>query len=174
MYYDPDGKVPLPVITGIIGGIAGGVGNAIGQVISNGGFNCFNWKNVAVATGTGFVAGAAAPFVATSYLGVAALGGTANVVQYGATQSVNGQQVTASGAVLNAVTGVAGGVIAGPIARNGLPFSTSSRFFPPGHAQQLNNHVAIAANTGSGNLLRSAGAGVVSNTDPTGSGCGCS
>lgn len=173
MYYDPDGRIPLPVITGIIGGIAGGIGNAIGQVISNGGFNCFNWKNVAVATGTGFVAGAAAPFVATSYLGAVALGGTANVVQYGATQAVNGQQVTASGAALSAATGVAGGAIAGPIARNSLPFSTSSRFFPPGHAQQLNNQAAIAANTGNSNLLRNAGAGVVSNTDPTGGSCDC-
>ena len=172
-YYDPDGKIPLPVITGIIGGIAGGVGNVIGQVISNDGFNCFNWKNVAIATGAGFVAGAAAPFVATSYLGASALGGTANVVQYGATQAVNGQQLTVSGAALSAATGVAGGVIAGPISRNSLPFSTGSRFFPPGHAQQLNNQAAITANTGKSNLLRSAGAGVVSNAEPTGSGCDC-
>lgn len=86
---------------------------------------------------------------------------------------LNGQQVTASGAALSAATSVAGGVIAGPIARNDLPFSTSSSFFPPRHAQQLNNQTAIVANAGSSNLLRSAGAGDVSNTDPTGSGCGC-
>lgn len=53
------------------------------------------------------------------------------MVQYGAAQAVNVQQVTASGAALSAATGVAGGVIAGPVARSSsLPFSTSSRFFP--------------------------------------------
>ncbi len=173
MNIDPDGRIPLPIITGIIGGVAGGLGNTIGQVIGNGGFGCFSLKNVGVAVGAGFLAGAAAPFVATSYVGAAALGGVANVGQYGATQAVNGQVITGAGIALNAATGIAGGVIAGPIAKNILPFNTGSKFFPPGHARNLNEYADAAANTGINNLMRSGGSGVIANTDPTTVGCGC-
>src|SRR5208283_3007805 len=110
---DPSGEIALPLVTGAIGAVAGGTGNAISQVLQNGGFDNFSWTNVGIATGTGFVAGAAAPFVATSYVGAAVLGGTANVIQSVATNAANGKDIS-SGLYQSGAVGVIAGAIAGP------------------------------------------------------------
>jgi RHS repeat-associated protein len=166
-YIDPDGRIAfaLPVVTGFIGAVAGGITNTAGQVINNRGFDNFSVRDVGVATGVGALAGAAAPFVATSYLGAASLGAVANITQYGVTEAVNSRPLTPTGFTVSALTGLAGGLVAGPITRNGLPFSASSRYFPPGHARRLNVQAAIDANTGLSNILRNLFASFITNTD---------
>lgn len=124
---DPSGNIPLPLVTGAIGAAAGGVGSAAGQIISNGGFDNFNWTNVGVATGVGFVAGVAAPYTAVTWLGAAATGAASNVLQYGITQKINGDSITATGVAINGVTGLVGGTIGGPVNKAaGLAFSETS------------------------------------------------
>ena len=163
-FRDPDGKIPLPIITGIIGGIAGGAGNAISQIITNGGFDNFNVTNVLIATGTGAVAGALAPFAATSMAGTIGLGATANVTQYGITQYANNQNISTSGVLFSLGTGAIGGLIAGPISPgSGLRWDVNSPWLDPNLARSLNNEMAVRANTGLSNLLRSFFAGFVSN-----------
>jgi RHS repeat-associated protein len=175
---DPDGRIPLPLITGAIGAVAGFGGSVIGQLISNGGnFGCISWKNAAIAGGVGAVAGALAPFAATSYLGAAGLGALSNTAQYGITQYANGDQMTWQGAGWNAVTGAIGGLIGGPIsAPKGLLTDTSGAFIDKGLARALNQDAWASANTGTGNFLRNLGGSAAGNIDPPGSGgagCGC-
>lgn len=166
--------IPLPLVTGVVGGVTGAVGSIVGQVIGNGGFECFSWKNVGIAAGTGFAAGAAAPYVATTYLGAAALGGTANLAQYSATQVSNSQALTTSGAVASVASGIVGGVVAGPVTRGSvLPFNERSIHFPRGSARDLNNQTDIAANIATANVLRSTAAAVISNADSGVGACEC-
>ncbi|MDA2924150.1 hypothetical protein MYX65_05755, partial [Acidobacteria bacterium AH-259-L09] len=176
-FRDPDGRLPLPLITGTVGAVAGLLGNAIGQVVSNGGFGCFDVNEVLIAGGVGFAAGAAAPFVATSYVGAAALGALANLTQYGITQGINGQRLTAAGTALSIGTGAAGGAVAGPVTRyTGLRFAegAGSRL-NPAIARSLNQQRDAAVNTGLSNLIRNVSGGVAANLSPSAgeAQCGC-
>ncbi len=76
-YVDPEGNIPLPLITAGIGAIAGGVGDLAGQEINNfrqgKSLKNVDFKEVVVATGVGAAAGAAAPFVAVTWTGAAIL-----------------------------------------------------------------------------------------------------
>jgi hypothetical protein len=95
---DPSGEF-VPLVTAAIGAAAGFGGSLVGQLISNGGnFQCLSWKNAFIAGGVGAVAGAAAPFVATSWRGAAALGSGANTAQYELIQFANGQSTNAADA----------------------------------------------------------------------------
>jgi hypothetical protein len=58
------------------------------QLNKAGDISCVNWKNVGVATLTGFAAGFVAPFVAVSLPSAIGLGAVANVANYAATQVV--------------------------------------------------------------------------------------
>lgn len=173
-FTDPDGNIPLPVITGAIGAAAGFFGNIAAQLAQNGGsWKCINWKNVGIATGVGAVSGALAPFVATTGLGAMVLGAGSNVGQYGLTQMANGDPVSWTGAVWNAGTGALGGALGGPISRGaGIPFSTNSPWLNPQIARALNQQAAAAANTGVGNFARNVGGSFTGNIDPPGSGAG--
>jgi hypothetical protein len=125
-YIDPDGRFPVWLALGAIGAVAGAIGNAVGQVINNGGFDNFSWKSVGVAAATGFVAGALAPYTATTYLGAITSGAVSNGIQYVANQYVTGQPFTWTGLGVSAVLGAASGGIAGPV--NTKTFYTNSRF----------------------------------------------
>jgi hypothetical protein len=161
---DPSGEVPLPLVTGAIGATAGALGSAIGQVASNNGFNNFSLTNVGLAAGVGFVAGAAAPYTALTYLGAAATSTVANISLYGLTQTVNGDAITTQGVVLNGVTGLAGGLLAGPIAQaSGLTYAVNSPWLSSQLASQLNNDLSVVANTAVSGFSRNAlGASVAS------------
>jgi len=102
---DPSGRI-VPVALCAIGGLAG----AAGQIIGSGEFN---WKHVGVAAAVGCGAGVAAPFVATSFVGAAALGALSNIIQYGLTQYVDNCNVTVRGVIINGVAGALGGVLGG-------------------------------------------------------------
>ncbi|WP_144392317.1 RHS repeat-associated core domain-containing protein [Pleionea sediminis] len=175
-FIDPDGRIPLPLFTGAIGALAGGIGNLVGHLFTG---DCIDWGNVAIAAGTGFVAGAAAPFVATSYAGAMALGATANVAQYAATQLSNGDPISAGGALINAGTaGALGGAVGGPVSRySGLRWAENSPWLDSGVARSINNSLDVGANSGASNLARNLGAGVTSNIDPNDvdptDGCDC-
>ncbi len=126
-FVDPDGNIPLPLVTGLIGAAFSGIGNAGAQVLKNGSFNNFDINEVGIATGVGFAAGAAAPYVAASTLGSATLGSAANVVQYTIGHAVSHEQITASGLALTAAAGAAGGAIGGAASKGaGLKFAEDS------------------------------------------------
>ncbi|MEM2854056.1 MAG: RHS repeat-associated core domain-containing protein [Candidatus Bathyarchaeia archaeon] len=132
-YYDPYGEFPIlvPIITGIVGGLAAGAGSFIAQVATGQGsfserWQNVDWGNVAIATGVGAVAGALAPFVATSIGGAIALGATANVVQYTLTQWSNEEPIRLEEMALNAVIGgVVGGIggLAPSLDKLAIPFA---------------------------------------------------
>jgi RHS repeat-associated protein len=145
---DPSGHFAflVPLVTGAIGGVAGGAGSLIGQVASGQGtlserWANVNWRNVGIAAGVGAVAGAVAPFVATSAIGAVALSATANVVQYSLTQWANNRSVTNRGVAVSALTGGVAGWIAGPVSNDGgrVLFDAASPW--------LERVVAEAANT---------------------------
>jgi RHS repeat-associated protein len=152
---DPDGRVPLPLVTGVIGAGASALGSAIGQVINSGGFDTFSFTDVGIAAGVGFVAGVAAPYTAATWVGAALTGGVANVSQYGLTQATHGEQITATGAALSAVTGGVGGAVGGAVARStGIRFSETSPWLDQNLARSLNQAADISANTAFGNVGR--------------------
>ncbi len=159
---DPTGEIPLPLITGGIGFFVGGLGNAGAQIYHNGGFNNFSWTDMGIAAGTGLVAGAAAPIVATTYVGAALLGGTANVVQTAATNVTNGKNVT-DGLLASGLTGTVAGIVAGPI--DILPglYDAASPWLDSSVASFLNGQGQIAANVTKSTLFRNAGGAIVSN-----------
>jgi RHS repeat-associated protein len=174
---DPRGQF-VPLATAAIGAAAGFGGSVIGQLISNGGnFKCVNWGNALIAGGVGAVAGAAAPFVATSWLGATVLGASANTAQYEITQFANGQSTTAADAAWNAGTGALGGVIGGLFRYPSVAFSTSSPWLNAALARSANIDSQSALNLTSGNFFRNLFGSSVSNVDRPGSGsgstCGC-
>jgi hypothetical protein len=79
VFIDPDGQVPIPLITGVIGAAGGGI---YGLVTGK------SWKEAAALVAGGFVAGATLGFgtsiIATAG-GVATLGGAGTAYSYGAT-----------------------------------------------------------------------------------------
>lgn len=163
---DPSGKIPLPLVTGAIGAGAGAIGSAAGQVFSNGGFNNFSWPNVGIAAGVGFVAGAAAPYTALTYVGAAATNTVANIAQYGITQAYNGQPVTTQGVLWNGATGLAGGLVAGPVAKaSGLTYSVNSPWYSSQLASQLNNDIAVLANVSATGISRGVAGAFTSSVD---------
>ena len=174
-YQDPTGEF-VPLVTAGIGALAGFGGSVIGQLISNGGnLQCVSWKNAFIAGGVGAVAGAAAPFLATTWLGAAGLGSGANVIQYGVTQYANNLPMTAAGAGWSAATGALGGVIGGRIVRPAIRFNERSPWLDSALARALNRESQIAANTGIGSLSRNVGGATVGSVDPASasSECGC-
>jgi RHS repeat-associated protein len=163
---DPTGEIPLPLITGAFGAGAVAIGSAIGQVASNGGFDNFNFRNVGIAAGVGFVAGAAAPYTALTYAGAAVTNAVANVAQYGVTQVVNKQDITTQGILLNGVTGVLGGLVAGPVAQaTGLTYAVNSPWLSSQLATQLNNNLSILANVSATGVIRGVAGATTSSID---------
>jgi RHS repeat-associated protein len=176
-YVDPTGHfVALSVIlvSGAIGGICSAGGTLIAQIAQGNGtlaerVQGVDWGDVGIAAGVGFVAGAAAPVVATTTAAAAILGATANVAQYGLTQWSNNESVTPGGVVINAaVGGITGGVITGPF----NPQPGGKAIMVAG--QQFTARQAAAENAGmqiwygqlsKGNLLESAVSGVLDNGD---------
>ncbi|MBT9520818.1 MAG: RHS repeat protein, partial [Dechloromonas sp.] len=164
-YADPDGRIPLPVITGLIGAGAGAIGNIIGQVAVS---KCkpFSWTDLAVATGGGFVAGAVAPFVPGGAFGAAAWGGLSNVGQYAAGSAIKDEGMTLSGAAINFGTGVVGGAVGGAVGR-ASPWPYGGTAASREMVDASNNAANVRLNTGISNLLRNLGGGVVGNTPAT-------
>jgi RHS repeat-associated protein len=115
-YTDPTGKfVPLALCG--IGALVGGAGTAIGELAVSGQTSL---AHVGIGAATGCAAGAAAPVVATTAVGAAALGALANTAQYAATQYADGKAITPGGIALNFVLGAIGGKIGGPFEPRGL------------------------------------------------------
>jgi hypothetical protein len=176
-YNDPSGEF-VPLITAGIGAVAGFGGSVIGQLISNGGnFQCVRWGNAFIAGGVGAVAGAAAPFVATSWLGAAVLGSSANTLQYEITQFANGQSTTAADAAWSAGTGALGGAIGGLFRYPSISYSTNSPWLNATLASGANADSQLALNVTAGNFFKNLVGSSVSNVNRPGSGsgssCGC-
>ena len=178
-YVDRDGRFFfVPIVTGVIGGVVGFGGNLGAQLLRNGGnWSCVNWKNAFIAGGTGAVAGALAPFVATTTAGAIGLGAISNLAQYGITQTANGNAVTASGLGWAGITGAVAGWIGGSVPSVGsISYSTSSPWLDPAVAAQLNQASQTANNVATTNLLRQAATALPTNAPLPGSSdseCGC-
>jgi hypothetical protein len=165
----------VPLITGAIGAVAGFGGSVIGQLISNGGnFQCVKWGNAFIAGGVGAVAGAAAPFVATSWLGPAVLGSSANTLPYEITQFANGQSTSAGGAAWSAATAAFGGVIGGLFRYPSISFSENSLWLNSVTARAANIDSQLALNVTGVNFFRNVAGSITSNVDAPGSTPGCS
>ncbi|GJG96678.1 RHS repeat-associated core domain-containing protein [Cupriavidus pauculus] len=169
-YADPDGHIPLPVVTGIIGAGVGAIGNILGQLAVS---KCkpFNFTDLAVAIGGGFVAGAVGPYIPGGAMGAAAWGGVSNVGQYAVGSYVKGESITLSGIAVNAATGVAGGAVGGAVAR-GSPWPSGGTAASRDMIDSSNNAMDVRLNTGLSGLLRNLGGGVVGNA-PVGDICEC-
>ncbi|GMU74802.1 MAG: hypothetical protein AMXMBFR45_02930 [Gammaproteobacteria bacterium] len=162
---DPDGRLPLPVVTGLIGAGAGAIGNLIGQLAVN---KCkpFSWTDFLVATGGGFVAGAITPFVPGGIAGAATWGGIANVGQYAAGSTIKGESMSWSSAGANFATGVVGGAIGGAVGR-ASPWPYTGTAASREMVDASNNAANVRFKTSISNLLRNLGGGVVGNAPVT-------
>jgi RHS repeat-associated protein len=178
---DEDGKfaILVPAVTGLIGGVAGAAGNAIGQVVGNlasgqSAFSDFSFSEVGVAAGVGFVAGAAAPFVATTTAGAVVLGSTANVAQTGINSAISGEAPTAGEIVVSAATGAVGGAIGGKFTAAGgkVAFDEASPDLSSSLARSINESAELASSVRASNLARNALGATASNMSVPGSDSG--
>jgi len=173
-YVDPEGNIPLPLITAGIGALAGGIGDLAGQEISNfrqgKSLRNVDFKEVVVATGVGAAAGAAAPFVAVTWAGAAILGGLSNVTQMLILNRWENKCTTGSGLGLAFGLGALGGLVGGPTSTN-KAFSTTSPYLDRGLAIRSNQSIQGA--TARANASRNIGAGLVSNLTSSSPDCGC-
>jgi len=122
-YRDPSGKlVPVPLATAAIGAVAGGLGDLAGQLAQNvrtgRPLTNVDLTEAGVAAAVGAAAGAAAPFVATGFVGAAALGGLANLGQTWITDRVEQKCSSRNKLLLSIALGVAGGLAGGPVSRS--------------------------------------------------------
>jgi outer membrane receptor protein involved in Fe transport len=111
-YVDPTGNIPIMAALGF--GVMTAVASAAGYWIGSGATGTFSWTGLAIATGTGFLAGTMAPLVATKTVGAMILSGTANTVQYVATRIVERQKIDVADAVFSFGVGLVGGRVGRP------------------------------------------------------------
>ena len=101
---DPDGEIPIPLITGGIGGVFGGAGYALETWAAGG---PWNWGKFGTAVGSGAVTGAAAPIIVAGGLSTAAavgvkalVGASASGIKYTInTALIDGRDLTWSGLI---------------------------------------------------------------------------
>lgn len=121
---DPDGELPIPVITGLVGaGIGGGIEIA-SQLYKNG--SVTNWKAVGGATLQGGITGVAAGMTGgASLLTTAAVSGGANVVGGTVNRTIQGKQTTLGNVLSDATVGAVFGA-GGKLIGSGLSSLSSS------------------------------------------------
>ena len=181
---DSDGRIPVPLVTGLIGAGASAVGNIGSQLWSNrhagfaGAFKCIKWGDVGIATATGFVAGLAAPYTAITWIGALGTSALANEVQYSATELSHGNSPQLGGALWSVGTGAVGGAIGGKFVHSSAGYNTASAITSQEQRavfQRLNDDVTTQAQTGASNLARNLGGNSVTGAPPPGSSgdCGC-
>jgi RHS repeat-associated protein len=165
---DIDGRLPLPVLTGLVGGLVGGASNITVQLVQSGGdFGAINWSNVGIATASGAISGALGPWVSTSLglKGLAALGAATNLGQYSATQVVNDEEITVAGVCISVSTGAFGAIIGGKVPYPQYTFSSSAddaiSNISPSVARSLNNEAYLS--TAKSGFWRNFLGGLVSN-----------
>ena len=165
---DPSGEF-VPLATAAIGAAVGFGGSIVGQLISNhGNTSCINWGNAFIAAGVGAVAGAAAPFVATSWVGAIVLGSASNTLQYEVAHFVNGQPTTSEGAAWSAGGGALAGVVGGVFATPAVSFSEASPWLNSALASAANIDSQLALNVTVTNFLRNLSGSTISNIDEPG------
>ena len=181
---DPEGKVPVPVITGIIGSAAGAIGSVAMQLWTNrsagfGALACIDWGDVGIAAGTGFLAGFAAPFTATTWLGAIGTSALANEVQYVATEVSNGRSPEVEGALWAVGTGAVAGGVGGKFSPVSAGYNAESVITSDAQRKvfkQLNDNATNASQVATENLLRNTGGNLAAGAPAPGSGaggCGC-
>jgi RHS repeat-associated protein len=166
---DPNGAIPIWLITGAIGAATGFAGSVLGQLAANGGsFDNVDWKAAGIAAGVGAVAGVLAPWTAITRTGAVLSGVASNLVQYEITQRVNNQPTDAWGYGVNAVTGAIGGAIGG--AGNPRAIANNYTFYAEplkrGHVRALATERAKASITAVSSLVRNFLGSFASNVDP--------
>ena len=165
-FTDPDGKIALNAVTGIVGGVIGGGTNLTTQLIKNRGcLSCVDGTDLLVATGTGFVAGFVAPIAAPSILGATALGGLSNVAQKGLENFFNGDKTTTQQVQDAILTGMAGGFTGGGVgyAPSGKTYKDMIWAIGDGGDRAMNEWDRMIAATGAVSLTRNLLAGILGN-----------
>jgi RHS repeat-associated protein len=169
---DPNGQLPLPIITGLIGAGAGAIGNLIGQLTDQ--CHPFSLTSFLVATGGGFVAGAVLPYVPGGLVGASVWGGISNFGQYWAGSAVQGQTLSVEGTAYAVAGGVVGGALGGAAGR-ASPWGYGGTAATRAEVDASNAAANARANLNGSSLLGNFWGGVASNL-PQGGGtpsCGC-
>jgi hypothetical protein len=149
---------PAATTTAAVGSVTGAGGNLTAQVAGGvaGGeslsesWQSVEWADVAIAGGTGFVAGGLAPGVGTSPVGNIALGAGANTAQYATTQKVHGRQIEVQGVVDSAFLGGFVHGVLGPLPRD-------TKYFSPNYPGVKNDAAAELAEIQMGTILSKVG-----------------
>ncbi|WP_394829933.1 RHS repeat domain-containing protein [Pendulispora albinea] len=163
-WIDADGRIPVPVITGILGAAGAGIGNGLAQAARGG---PFRWGEFGIAVGVGFVQGALLPFSGGG-LGIPLLGAGANLLQAELVSAVYGDcynalEVGAIGALGGLIGGGAANAVPAGIAKFAAsPIGNIAR----AEANALNNSVINRLNLSVGSAVRSAAAGWYTNSSP--------
>ena len=119
-YTDPSGRI-VPLALCGIGAVTGGIGTAIGSYLTQ---RRVAIQDVVAGAAVGCVAGVAAPVVATTWIGTAALGALANVTQGILSRKLKGCPTTGSDVLWDAAWGIGGGILGGRFApRRGLNYA---------------------------------------------------
>jgi RHS repeat-associated protein len=151
---DPTGNsAAIRAGLGCVAAFASGLGYTLATLSDD--ESNFSWTNLTIASGTGFVVGFAAP---ATFGKAMLLGSSANVFQYGLTQAVNDEESTPVGYATNALTGLVGGAIGGPISTVSLRYADNLLY------SGFNNFWdSMGVNTANAAFARNLGGGVVSN-----------
>lgn len=110
---DPQGTFLVGLVGTGVGAVVGAVTSLVAQVVQNGGnWSCVSWENVGWSAATGGIAG----FLLTTSLGgsvfgIAGVGATTNLLNYGLTTTPS--DYSAAGASASAISGAVGGAIGG-------------------------------------------------------------
>jgi RHS repeat-associated protein len=166
-YTDPTGTNPwlLPVITAAVGAVGGAVGDTAAQLLGmyrSGWCADFNWRQLGISTASGAIAGLALPFAVrpgmsriTAAGRAAGIGGAVNV---GAYLANGGSSSDTTGLAWAVGTGVAGGLVGGPV----KPYSgygTAGTAASPEMVRASSRAASVRLNTGASSIIRGLAAG---------------
>ena len=114
VYVDPRGDVPIILVTGAMSAGVGFVSSVLIQSLTKG-IYCIDWKEAGISAGVGFFAGmlGGSGFFANHTIRSILLNGLSNVSQNALINVYHGNDDMFSGTKWAAISGVAGGIVAG-------------------------------------------------------------
>jgi len=116
IHVDPDGEIPVLAVTMGVGALIGGAvsagANIVAQTTLGGGWSNISWGEVGVSALSGAASGALAGS-GVGIAGVVAGNAAISATSYVGTQMVNNEEITISGALINAGVGAGFGLAGG-------------------------------------------------------------
>ncbi len=169
---DPNGQLPLPIITGLIGAGAGAVGNLIGQLSDQ--CHPFSWSSLLVATG-GWICSWCHSAVCTRWANWRwRVGRYLELWSYLVGNAVQGQAFNTEDAAYSVAGGIVGGVFGGAADR-ASPWGYGGTAASRAAVDASNAAANLRANLNSTSTVGNLTGGIASNL-PRGGGsqsCGC-